>query len=110
MKNKVVGRPRRKPSYYLFYLLFSPDAWRLLMGVAAAVWLAPMVFRPDMTPAARVMICVMLTCIGWAATGLPAGWICRGLRRIVLGGRGPRLPNKKGRGLICPALGPRAGA
>lgn len=80
----------RRPTYYLFYLLFSPDTWRLLMGVAGAVWLAPMIFRPDMTAAARAMLYVMLTCIGWAATAVPAGWICRGLKRLLLGDRAGR--------------------
>ena len=85
------GRPgaRRTVGYYFFYLLFSPDFWRLLIGIAAAVWLAPKLIRPDMTAAASAMLCVMLATIGWAASGVPARWICEKLKRLVLGGRVP---------------------
>ena len=92
MKNRHRPGPRaggRSLGYYLFYLLFSPDTWRLLMGILAAVLLAPKIYRPDMAPAARAMLYVMLTGIGWTATGWPARWICRGLKRLMLGGKVP---------------------
>ena len=75
--------------YYFFYLLFSPDFWRLLIGVGVALWLAPQIFRPDMTPLVRGMLYIMLAVIGWAASGVPAGWICQGLKRLALGNRMP---------------------
>ncbi len=85
------GRPgaRHTVGYYFFYLIFSPDFWRLLIGVGAALWLAPQIFRPDMTALVRGMLYVMLCAIGWAASAVPAGWICRGLKRLVLGNRMP---------------------
>jgi len=78
---------KKGPTYYFFYLIFAPDTWRLAIGVAAALWLAPMLFTPDMRLAARAMVYVMLTAIGWAASGVPARWICRGLQRLILGKR-----------------------
>ncbi len=80
----------RKATYYFFYVLFSPDAWRLAIGVVAALWVGPRIFEPEMSSAARAMVYVMLTAIGWAASQVPARWICRGLRRLVLGNRVPR--------------------
>jgi len=78
---------KKKPTYYLFYLLFSPDTWRIAIGVLAALWLGPMIFEPQMSPAARAMVYVMLAAIGWAASIIPARWICRGLKRLILGNR-----------------------
>jgi len=80
---------RRTVGYYLFYLIFSPDFWRLLIGIAAAAWLAPKIIRPDMTAMAGAMLYVMLATIGWAASGVPGRWICEKLKRLVLGARVP---------------------
>jgi hypothetical protein len=78
---------KKGPTYYFFYLIFSPDTWRLAIGAAAALWLAPMLFTPEMSPAARAVVYVMITAIGWAASGGPARWIATGLKRLVLGNR-----------------------
>lgn len=78
---------KKGPTYYFFYLIFAPDTWRVAIGVAAALWLAPMIFSPDMSTAARAVVYVMLTAIGWAASGGIARWITRGLKRLVLGDR-----------------------
>ncbi|HDI61262.1 MAG TPA: hypothetical protein ENF48_13085 [Desulfobacteraceae bacterium] len=78
---------KKGPTYYVFYLIFAPDTWRLAIGVAAALWLGPMLFSPEMSPAARAVVCVMITAIGWAASGGAARWITRGLKRLVLGNR-----------------------
>jgi hypothetical protein len=78
---------KKKPAYYVFYLLFAPDTWRVAIGVLAALWVGPMLFEPQMTSAGRAVVYVMLTAIGWAASAAPAGWICRGLKRLILGDR-----------------------
>jgi hypothetical protein len=80
---------KKGPTYYFFYLIFAPDTWRVAIGVAAALWLGPMIFSPDMSTAARAVVYVMLTAIGWAASGGIARWITRGLKRLVLGDRFP---------------------
>jgi hypothetical protein len=80
---------KKKPTYYFFYLLFALDTWRIAIGVLAALWVGPMIFEPQMSAAARAMVYVMLTAIGWAASSVPARWICRGLKRLILGDRIP---------------------
>ena len=82
--------PERKssPVYWFFYLLFWPDTWRILMGIAASVLLAPLIAPPGLTPGGRVMLYLMLAAIGWAATGIPAGWIVSGLKKLLLGRAG----------------------
>jgi hypothetical protein len=81
---------KKGPTYYVFYLIFAPDTWRLAIGVAAALWLAPMLFTPEMSPASRAVVYVMFTAIGWAGSGGVARWICRGLQKLILGDRMPR--------------------
>jgi hypothetical protein len=76
--------------YIVFYLLFSPDFWRLLIGVGAAAWVAPRIFQPEMSAVVRGMLYIMLTAIGWAASGVPARWLCRKLKQLVLGDRAGR--------------------
>jgi hypothetical protein len=81
-------RPKT-PTYFVFYLLFSPDTWRLLMGFIAAVLLVPGIVPPDMKTPGRIMLYVMVLAIGWAVTGKPATWITAALRRFLLGNRQP---------------------
>jgi high-affinity nickel permease len=77
--------PRPKtPTYYLFYLLFSVDSWRLAIGFLASVLLAPLLFAPDQSMVSRAMLYVMVAAIGWAASGKPARWITNGLKKVLL--------------------------
>ncbi len=74
--------------YWIFYLLFSPDTWRVLMGAVLAVLLAPRIAGSEVGVAGRAMLCVMITAIGWAVTAAPARWITGMLKRGIL----PRDP------------------
>ena len=85
----AVRSRKRSAGFYIFYLLFSPDFWRLAIGVGAAVWVGPQIFRPDMTAVVRGMLYIMLTAIGWSVSAVPARWICEKLKRLVLGNRVP---------------------
>ncbi len=73
------------PAYIIFYILFLPDSWRILTGIAAAVFLTPYVAEPDMDSAGRVMMFVMLAAIGYAASGVPARFITAKLKKWILG-------------------------
>lgn len=76
-------------SYYFFFVLFHPDAYRILFGFLAAVLLVPQIAPPDLSTAGRAMLYVMLACIGYVIAAKPAGWITMGLKKWLLG-EGPR--------------------
>jgi len=73
------------PGYIIFYILFWPDTWRILIGVLAAVLLVPRIINGDMTVFAMAMLHVMVAGIGYAASGRIAGAIVRFLKKLILG-------------------------
>lgn len=77
------------PAYVVFYILFLPDTWRIVMGIILAAVLAPHIAKPDMTVIARGVLFIMVATIGYAASGLPAGGITKVLKRLILGDRRP---------------------
>lgn len=81
-------RPKT-PTYFVFYLLFSPDTWQLLAGFVAAVLLVPKIAPTDIGTPGRIMLYVMVLAIGWAATAKPAQWITAALKKYLLGDRQP---------------------
>jgi hypothetical protein len=85
MKNKT-NRPRT-PTYYVFLLLFSTDAWRIAMGVVISILATPKLVPPTLPSSGQVMLYVMVAAIGWTVTGAPARWITGGLKRAILGDR-----------------------
>jgi hypothetical protein len=87
MKNKA-NRPRT-PTYYVFFLLFSNDAWRIAMGVVISILATPKLGPPTLSASGQVMLYVMVAAIGWTVTGAPARWITGALKRVILGD-GPR--------------------
>jgi len=82
MKDGSQGR--NTPVYLLFYILFWPDTWRMLMGGVFAWVLTPGILRQDMSAAATGLLYIMMACIGWSLTEKPAGWITAALKRLVL--------------------------
>ncbi|MCF8026859.1 MAG: hypothetical protein K9K81_00685 [Desulfobacteraceae bacterium] len=73
------------PAYVIFYILFLPDSWRILMGIGLGALLGPHLIEPDMDTAGRAMMFVMLAVIGYAVSGAPAKWITTGLKKWILG-------------------------
>lgn len=73
------------PSYIVFYILFLPDSWRILIGCIAAWLLTPFIVKPDMGISARVILYVMTATIGYAGSGVPARWITRFFKKLILG-------------------------
>lgn len=82
----MTQRPKT-PTYFVFYLLFATDTWRLLAGFVSAVLLVPHIAPPDLATPGRVLLYVMVAAIGWAATAKPAQWITALLKKLVLGNR-----------------------
>jgi hypothetical protein len=75
------------PGYIFFYVLFSADTWRILMGIIAAWLLVPSIAPPEMGTGGRTMLYIMSAAIGYAASGVPARGITRILKKRILGGR-----------------------
>ncbi|MFO7860529.1 MAG: hypothetical protein R6U41_04815 [Desulfosalsimonas sp.] len=73
------------PTYVIFYILFLPDSWRILMGIGLGALLGPHLIKPGMDTAGRAMMFVMLAVIGYAVSGVPAKWITTGLKKWILG-------------------------
>ncbi len=70
------------PAFVIFYIIFLPDTYRVLFGLAAAWLLAPPVIASQpMTLPGKAMIWIMLVTIIYAATGSignkMAGWAKR---------------------------------
>ena len=71
-------------SYLFFYLLLSPDTWRVLAGFICAVVLGPMVTQGrGLGQAGQAVVWVMIMAIGWSVTSWPAKKITGVLQRMV---------------------------
>ncbi len=79
--------PREKltPLYVLFYVLFSPDTYRVLAGIVCGAVLMPKLLPQETTVLGKYVLFLMLFCIGWAASGVPARWIAGRLQSLVSG-------------------------
>ena len=75
------------PGYVFFYILFLPDTWQVLMGLLVSYIFTPAVLSPDMGASARVMVYIMITTIGYAASRRPALGITRMIKKWILGDR-----------------------
>ena len=80
------NRPKT-PTYLVFYLLFSPDFWRILLGVAVSIVATPHLAPMNMAAAGRAMLYVMVAAIGWTITAAPARWISRAMKTLIIGDR-----------------------
>ena len=72
-------------SYILFYILFLPDSWRILMGIIFSGVLSSLIFTPEIDFSGRVVISIMMAFIGYSATGVPARWITGMFKKLILG-------------------------
>ncbi len=85
-----MNRPGKRPltpAYVVFYILFSPDTWRVLAGVALALLFTPYILPPDLSQGGRVMLYIMITAIGWALSAKPAHWMAGQLKKLILGNK-----------------------
>ena len=81
--NKPPKRPLT-PAYFVFYILFWPDTWRILIGLVAALLFTPYILPADLAAAGRAMLYVMVAAIGWSLSSKPAVWITSQLKRMIL--------------------------
>ena len=77
------------PSYIIFYVLFSTETWRIVLGLALSFFATPGLLSPDLSTAARALVYVMVATIGYSLAGRPARWISDGLKKAILGDRRP---------------------
>jgi hypothetical protein len=75
------------PAYVIFYILFSPDTWRILIGIILAGFLvSPLARSQEIGPAGQTMLWVMLVAIGWSISAFPGKKIAGFLKKIILKG------------------------
>ena len=77
------------PGYIIFYLLFSADTYRIIAGVILSILITPGIAPPELQPAGRLMLYIMLAAIGWAVTARPGQWIANYMKKLILGPRQP---------------------
>lgn len=77
--------PKEKitPLYVVFYILLSPDTYRVLTGVVMGVVLMPRLLPEETTILGRYVLFIMLVAIGWAISAIPARWIARKLQSFI---------------------------
>jgi hypothetical protein len=81
---KRMQKRRHTISYYLFYLLFSEDTWRIAAGLVLAVFLGPQITRGrSLGQAGEVMVWLMILAIGWSVAAWPAKKITGALKRAM---------------------------
>ena len=72
------------PAYIIFYVLFWPDTWRILIGLLLALVFTPQILPADMAAAGRAMLYVMVAAIGWSLSRKPAVWMTMQLKKMIL--------------------------
>ena len=75
------------PTYIIFYILFLPDTWQILIGIAAAVILAPLIVQPNLGTPGKIMLYIMIATIGYAASRAVGRGISQMFKKLILGGR-----------------------
>lgn len=85
--HRPISKRRITPLYIFFYILFSPDTYRVLIGLAIALLLAPLVIKTNtVTGSGKFMIYLMLAVIGYAITGKIGDKIAKLAKNVVLKG------------------------
>lgn len=73
------------PTYIVFYILFLPDSWQILMGILFAAVLNRFAVSPEMASVSKILVFIMLATIGYTVTRIPARWITQKLKTWILG-------------------------
>ncbi len=70
--------------YIVFYLLFSPDTWRILIGLGAVLILGPRVTGGgDYSPAGQAVIWLMILAVFYVLSAPVGKFISRRLTAVV---------------------------
>lgn len=80
----IVAKRPLTPTYIVFYILFLPDSWQILMGLILAWLIHPLAMTPEMVLFKRLLIFLMLATIGYTATRIPGRWIAGRLQKWIL--------------------------
>jgi hypothetical protein len=75
------------PGYIIFYVLFLPDTWQILVGLLVSNFLTPAILSPEMGLPAKILLYAMIATIGYAASRGPARGITRMIKKWALGDR-----------------------
>ena len=87
-----MGRRTEKPAsplYAVFYVLFSTETWRIVLGFLLSIVFTPHILPGDLSAGGRAIVYVMVATIGYSATGHPARWITNALKKAILGDKRP---------------------
>ena len=68
-----------------FHILFSPDTWRVAIGITLAVILAPHLLSFDRTGIGRYVMFITVVVVAWALSKVPGHWIARQMRLLFPG-------------------------
>ncbi|PIP40205.1 MAG: hypothetical protein COX19_06195 [Desulfobacterales bacterium CG23_combo_of_CG06-09_8_20_14_all_51_8] len=93
-KQHTTGDPLKKRpvtlNYVIFYILFLPDTWRILMGIIISALITPHVTTPNLGVSGRIMLYLMIATIGYAGTAIPGRWVSEMFKKLILGDKRPR--------------------
>ncbi len=71
--------------YAIFFILFSPDTWRLAFGTIAASILTPFLTAgSDYAIGGKIVIGIMILGLGYALFAVPAKHIANGLKKMLV--------------------------
>lgn len=84
-----MSQRRLTPGYIIFYVLFSPETWRVLFGIIGAYFLIPVIIPANIGKGGQAMLYIMTATVGYSLFGAPARWIARMLKQVILGDRQP---------------------
>jgi hypothetical protein len=83
----MTNKRKITPGYVFFYILFSVDTWRIVMGILISSILTPQLVKNyTLSVSGEVMLYIMIAVIGWAITSYPASKIALFLRKFILKG------------------------
>ena len=85
-----MNRRKLTPGYIIFYLLFWPDTWCIVLGIAFAAVVGPAIIPDDLGVAGSWLLYIMLATIGYRITAPVGRGISRWLRKLILGNRATR--------------------
>ena len=60
------------------------------MGIIFSVFLTPLAVTPEMGIGAKILIYIMISTIGYSASGIPGRWIANMFKKLILGDKIPK--------------------
>ena len=82
-RKKTTKRPLTF-NYIIFYILFWPDTYRIIIGLVVAFLIAPVIIYPDVSTPGKIILFLMLATIGYAISAAPSRSIAGFFQRQVL--------------------------